>query len=79
MLSPKQVLDAYFLDTRCMVLEIAATLDRFDAASNGEESAADDSDSRLPKLYESLAILAERKPSTDRAETLLRLFSDPVD
>ena len=32
MLKPSQVLDNYYLDTRCMLIEIAATLDRYDRA-----------------------------------------------
>ena len=78
MLTPRQVLDKYFLDTRCMLLEIAATLDRHDAACGraGDGGAAEP---RLEKLYQSLGILADQGAGPNRAEQLLNLFSDPVD
>jgi len=74
-----QVLDTYFLDARCMLIEIAATLDRHDAALQRAGTPGGDPPPRLEKLYESLALLADRNASADRAEQLLRLFSDPVD
>ncbi len=74
MLTAEQVLDKYFLDARCMLLEVAATLDRFDRAEGGGSG-----DPRLDKLHEALAIVADRQASADRAERLLTLFSDPVD
>jgi hypothetical protein len=77
MLTAEQVLDKYFLDARCMLLEIAATLDRYDRA--GEAQGNGSADPRLERLYESLTILADRTAAPDRAERLLRLFSDPVD
>lgn len=78
MLTAEKVLDRYFLDVRCMLLEIAAALDRFDRAGEGREGDGS-ADPRLEKLYESLSVLADRKAAPDRAERLLRLFSDPVD
>jgi len=36
MLTSDQVLSAYFLDTRCKLIEIAAMLDRFDRANARE-------------------------------------------
>ncbi len=79
MLSPSEVLDTYFLDVRCMLLEIAATLDRLDTAANRvPESSNVLADPRLERIYQSLAILADRKSRQDRAETLLGLFSDPA-
>ena len=59
--------------------EIAATLDRHDAASERAGGPAEPADGRLEKLYQSLAILADKGASADRAEQLLNLFSDPVD
>jgi hypothetical protein len=79
MLTAPQVLDEYFLDARCMLLEIAATLDRYDAAHQRAGSASEAGDPRLEKLYESLAILADRGAASNRAERLLNLFSDPAD
>ncbi len=79
MLSPQQVLDKDFLDVRCMLLEIAATLDRYDEAVDHVDRPPLDSDPRLEKLDRALAILAQPQAVLGRAETLLRLFSDPVD
>ena len=76
MLTTEQVLDQYFLDTRCGLLEIAAMLDRHDEA--GKRNGAG-GDPRLEKIYQSLAILADTGAAADRSERLLRLFSDPVD
>ena len=74
-----QVLDAYFLDSRCMLIEIAAVLDRYEAALQRAGSPAGDSPPRLEKLYQCLALLADPKAGGNRAEQLLRVFSDPVD
>ena len=78
-MTAKQVLDEYFLDTRCMLLEIAATLDRHDAASARAPGEAGPGDPRLEKVYRSLAILVDENAGPNRAEQLLSLFSDPVD
>ncbi|OHB80776.1 MAG: hypothetical protein A2V98_04540 [Planctomycetes bacterium RBG_16_64_12] len=77
MLTAKQVLDEYFLDTRCMLLEIAATLDRHESAAKREGAAAGAADLRLEKLYQSLGILANHAAGPNRAEQILTLFSDP--
>lgn len=78
MLTAQQVIDRYFLETRCQLLEIAATLDRHDAARQGDGKSGA-RDPRWDKIYQSLDILADRRATPDRAERLLRLFSDPVD
>jgi len=79
MLTAKQVLDQYFLDTRCMLVEIAATLDRYDAACNRAGGAGEPADPRVEKLYQSLSVLAQESAGPNRAEQVLNLFSDPVD
>jgi len=79
MLTAEQVLDTYFLDVRCMLLEIGATLDRHDAACQRAGGPAEADDGRLEKLYQSLGILANKGAGENRAEQLLNLFSDPVD
>jgi hypothetical protein len=79
MLTAKQVLDHYFLDARCMLLEIAATLDRHDAACKRQGAEAGAADPRLDKIYQSLRILADAGAGPNRAEQLLSLFSDPAD
>jgi hypothetical protein len=76
MLTAKQVLDQYFLDTRCMLIEIAALLDRYDrAAAAGDEQAVAGVD-RLDQIYQALTLLAERETTAKRSERLLNLFSD---
>ena len=75
MLTPGKVLDNYYLEARCMLIEIAATLDRYQRA-NGADGADGAADGRVDLLYRSLALLAERRGDADRAERLLNLFSD---
>jgi hypothetical protein len=74
MLTPEKVLDNYYLDTRCMLVEIAATLDRYDRAS--KQQAGTGVDDRLDQIYQSLTLLADREATADRSERLLNLFSD---
>lgn len=75
MLDQKQVLDRYYLETRCQLVEIAATLDRFDrAASQGTAP----TDPRLEKIYASLEMLSRSKSAADRSRRLLEMFSDPA-
>lgn len=78
MLTAERVLDEYFLDNRCMLLEIGAMLDRYDVACD-RDLRPGAADPRLEKIYASLAILADRDATPDRAERLLNLFSDPAD
>lgn len=79
MLTAEQVLDTYFLDTRCMLVEIAATLDRYDAAASRGAEASEGAERRLENVYQSLGILADKDAGPNRAERLLRLFSDPAE
>jgi hypothetical protein len=62
-------LDAYFLEARSKLLDLAAILDRIGrgAAANGAE------DPRLAKVRQALAVLAD--PSGGRAERVQRIFS----
>jgi hypothetical protein len=76
MLTAGEVLDTYYLDVRCMLLEIAATLDRLDLAAESDGDDGLDADERLQRLYDSLDLLAQRKTTPDRAERLLNLFSE---
>lgn len=75
MLTAEQVLDRYFLDSRCRLLELAAMFDRYDVAIQRDGAAPTD-DARAKKLRRSLAILAEPHSKPNRAEQLLLLFSD---
>lgn len=65
-----QVLDAYFLETRARLLEIAANLDRADRAADG---AAVKGDPRNKFVREALAILLMDVPN--RAERIQVLYS----
>ncbi len=75
MQKPKEVLDNYYLEARCQLLEIAAMLDRYDRARDGDTVPSHDD--RIDRMYESLALLSQRETATDRSERLLNLFSDP--
>ncbi len=76
MLTAEKVLDNYYLDTRCMLIEIAALLDRFDRAAGREPGRATSRDDRLDRIYQALTLLAERESGANRSERLLNLFSD---
>jgi hypothetical protein len=66
-----QLLDLYFLDLRCHLLEAAAALDRIERAPGGAAAMADP---RMVRLRASLEILAS--PGADRAERFLDFFSE---
>jgi len=65
-----EIIDHDFLEARCKVLEIAATLDRIDRAParHGEHP-----DARLSQLRQALEALVV--PGPGRAETIQRIFS----
>ena len=69
MLSKQATLDRYFLDVRCQLVEIAATLDRIDRAEG------DASSEQLAKLTKAIRLLGSVE-SDDRSERLLLHFSD---
>ncbi len=66
----QQVLDLYFMDARCKLIEIAAFLDRVDRAEG-------DADFRLDAFRSALRHLGEGQST--RAEAVLRSLSDPTD
>ncbi|MEM1296142.1 MAG: hypothetical protein AAGH89_12315 [Verrucomicrobiota bacterium] len=75
MLSPQQVLDTYYLEARRDLLEIAALLDRYDAAVARENAPAED-EAKLANLRQALTQLAEStSPSGERTAALLELFA----
>jgi hypothetical protein len=76
MLKAAEVVDRYYLEVRCMLLEIAATLDRLDIAAQRDDDSDASQDARVQQLYRSLALLADDSATPDRAERLLNLFSD---
>ncbi|MBR6435877.1 MAG: hypothetical protein IKS45_05160 [Thermoguttaceae bacterium] len=70
-LPSKKVLDLYYLDARCQLLEVAALLDRVD---RGDVSAVAD-DGRLQRLRAAIDVLNSPQDQPNRAEQLLNLFS----
>ena len=67
----KKVLDLYYLEARCQLLEVAAFLDRID---RGDASVVED-DSRLTRLRAAIKVLNSPQDDPNRAEQLLNLFS----
>jgi len=65
----QQVLDLYFMDARCKLIDIAAFIDRVDRA-DGQE------DFRMKAFREALGELTKNNP--DRARQVLLAFSDPT-
>jgi hypothetical protein len=65
----QQVLDQYFLDARCKLLDIAAFLDRVQR-SQGK------ADFRLKALEQAIGELSGKRP--ERARKVLLAFSDPT-
>jgi hypothetical protein len=70
------VMDRYYLDCRCHILELAATLDRYDVAPAGPGAGTDE---RMKLLQQALQILVQPSGKPDRAGRILQLLSDPVD
>jgi hypothetical protein len=71
-MTARDVMDAYFLETRAKLLEIAANLDRIDRAP---DLLALRGDPRLAFIHESLTILQSAHPN--RAELIQQLYSKP--
>ena len=81
MLTPRQTVETYFLEARHMLLEVAALLDRHDAAvaragaarngAAGDAAAAE----KLAVLREALAVLAAEQRDGERTVKLLDLFA----
>jgi len=65
----QHVLDLYFMDARCKLIDLAAFLDRVDRGTG-------DADFRLTAFRDALQLLAEGEPQ--RAEAVLRALSDPT-
>lgn len=65
----QQVLDMYFMDARCKLIELAAFLDRVDRGSG-------EADFRLQAFKEAVKELQTGQPN--RAEKVLLSFSDPT-
>ncbi|MSU36389.1 MAG: hypothetical protein EXS36_15090 [Pedosphaera sp.] len=65
----QQVLDLYFMDARCKLIDLAAFLDRVDRGTG-------EADFRLSALQDSLKALSGAEPL--RAKTVLLTLSDPT-
>lgn len=68
-----ELLDIYYLDARCHLLETAAILDRIERAEGGKEAMKD---ARIGKLMTACDLL--RGSRSNRAEQFLVLFSEPA-
>ena len=77
MMSPADVIDAYFLEHRSKLLDIAAFLDRVDRAGlSGGGSETGDEDYRVAGLKRALTVVRDGR--LDRAKRVLELLSDPT-
>lgn len=65
----REVLDLYFMDARCKLIDLAAFLDRVDRAEG-------DADFRLAAFKSALAELGQDQPQ--RARQVLLSLSDPT-
>ncbi len=70
-LSALQALDAYFLEARAKLLDLAAFLDRM---HRGENSARAKTDPRVQRIEKALKILLE-SDGADRAAQIQQIFS----
>ncbi len=70
-----QTVTAEILESRYLVLELAAILDRLDEAAAREGCSS--SDARLKNLGDAIAVIAGRSDRADRAERILKIYSDP--
>jgi hypothetical protein len=68
----KACLDREFLEMRCRLIDLAASLDRIERANGSGVLAGD---SRTAGIREALAVLA--RGGLDRTEQVQRIFSDP--
>jgi hypothetical protein len=71
-LSASTVLDRVYLEIRCKLLDVAASLDRVARAEGGPSA---ESDPRLAQIRKGIEILSGG--GIDRAEKIQMLFSDP--
>jgi len=70
-MTAQAILDAYFLEARSRLLDVAGILDRIDASSNAQDVR---DDARLKKIAQALELLKSSKTTT-RAEQIQLLFS----
>lgn len=70
-LTATDILNRVYLEVRCKLLDVAASLDRVDRAEGADEAAGD---SRYEQLRRGIEILHSDSPN--RAEQIQMLFSD---
>ena len=76
MLSPDQVVETYFLEARHQLLEIAALLDRLDAAAaRAGRGPGGPGAAKVAVLKEAIAALLESPAAGERTVALLELFA----
>ncbi len=73
-MSRDQVVEAYFLEHRGKLLDVAAFLDRVDRSRPSGRAGGEDY--RVAALREALCLLADGRPR--RVERVLKLLSDPT-
>jgi hypothetical protein len=71
-LSTRQIVDAYFMEHRAKLLDIAAFLDRLDRAVDAPSAGPDDV--RVRALRRAVPLLLDGRP--DRVRRMLDLLSD---
>ena len=69
-LNRSQVVDAYFMEHRARLLDVAAFLDRVDRAGAGDD------DFRMQAFRRAVAVLQDGRP--ERARRILEQLSDPT-
>src|SRR5207244_9716926 len=69
-----EALDAYYLEARSKLLDLAAILDRIE---RGRDAGAHVSDARLARIRQAIGVLSE--PGPERAARVQDLFSLPYD
>ena len=74
MLTPQQVIESEYLESRCYLLEIAGVLDRYDLATEKTGRPAVNLE-KVECLRNALELLSKPGSSTNRAEQLLHLFA----
>ena len=76
--SAAELLDMYYLEIRCHLLEAAAAFDRLERAASAAPAPEREklhADPRLQRLHQALDVLA-RPGATNRTEQFLNLFSE---
>jgi hypothetical protein len=71
-LPAEKVLEAYFLEARCRLLDLAAILDRIDRGAGAETVAPDP---RMARIRQGITELLTARTAGDRAEKIQQIFS----